>query len=32
LEGEWNLDILSQEGFDKVKEIIADITTASAAL
>lgn len=32
LEGEWNLDILSQEGFDKMKEIVADITTAAAAL
>ena len=32
LEGEWNLDILSQEGFDKMKEIVVDITTATAAL
>ncbi|KZT22800.1 hypothetical protein NEOLEDRAFT_1096965 [Neolentinus lepideus HHB14362 ss-1] len=27
LEGEWDLDILSQGGFDKMKEIIADITS-----
>jgi hypothetical protein len=32
LEGEWNMDILSQEGFNKMKEIVADITTAMAAL
>ena len=32
LEDEWNLDILSQEGFDKMKEIVTDITTVAAAL
>ncbi|KAK0449326.1 hypothetical protein EV421DRAFT_1410337 [Armillaria borealis] len=30
LEGEWDLDILSQEGFNKMKEIVTDILTASA--
>lgn len=25
LAGEWNIDILSQEGFQKVKEVVADI-------
>ena len=32
LEGEWGLDILSQDGFDRMKEIVVDITTAVAAL
>jgi len=32
LKGEWDLDILSQEGFDRMKEIVADITTAATAL
>jgi len=27
LAGQWNLDILSQEGFDRVKEIVTDILT-----
>ena len=27
LAGQWNLNILSQEGFDKVKEIVTDILT-----
>ncbi len=31
LEGAWNLDILSQEGFDKMKEIVGDIMAESAA-
>ncbi|KAK0449377.1 hypothetical protein EV421DRAFT_1411445 [Armillaria borealis] len=30
LEGEWDLDILSQEGFNKMKGIVTDILTASA--
>lgn len=25
LAGEWNLDVLSRDGFDKMKEIVADI-------
>ena len=25
LKGAWNIDILSQEGFDKIKEIVKDI-------
>ena len=32
LKGEWDLDILSQEGFNKMKEIVGDIMTATAAL
>jgi hypothetical protein len=32
LQGGWDLDILSQEGFNKMKEIVADITAATAAL
>jgi hypothetical protein len=32
LQSEWNLDILSQEGFDKMKEIVANIIAASVAL
>jgi len=32
LEGEWNLDVLSQEGINKMKEIVVDITTTTAAL
>ena len=31
LEGAWNIDILSQEGFDKMKEIVGDITGNVAA-
>ena len=30
LEGAWNIDILSQEGFDKMKEIVEDITSNAA--
>ncbi|KAK0220391.1 hypothetical protein IW262DRAFT_1384291 [Armillaria fumosa] len=30
LEGQWDLDILSQEGFNKMKEIVTDILAASA--
>ena len=29
LEGEWDLDLLSQEGFDKMKEIIVDTSRSS---
>ena len=32
LKGEWDLDILSQEGFNKMKEIVTDIMTAAAVL
>ncbi|KAF9018085.1 hypothetical protein BDZ89DRAFT_1074220 [Hymenopellis radicata] len=32
LEGAWNIDIRSQEGFDKMKEIMADIFENAAAL
>jgi len=32
LEVEWDLDIRSQDGFDQMKEIVADITAATAAL
>ena len=32
LKGEWDLDILSQEGFDRMKEIVADSTIAATAL
>lgn len=32
LEGAWNIDILSQEGFAKMKEILEDIVTSVAAL
>ena len=32
LAGQWSLDILSMEGFNKMKEIVADITTAVDAL
>ena len=32
LKGEWDLDILSQEGFNKMKEIVMDIMTAAAVL
>ncbi|KAF9477780.1 hypothetical protein BDN70DRAFT_861334 [Pholiota conissans] len=32
LKEEWNMDILSQKGFDKMKEIVEDINIASAAL
>lgn len=31
LEGEWDLEILSKEGFDKMKEIVLDIMQAQAA-
>ncbi len=30
LEGEWSLDILSQEGFAKMKEIVTDIMQSNA--
>ena len=32
LEGAWNIDILSQEGFAKMKEIVGDIVENAAAL
>ena len=32
LEGGWNIDILSQEGFEKMKEIVGDIVGSVAAL
>ena len=32
LEGAWNIDILSQEGFTKMKEIVGDILDNVAAL
>ena len=32
LEGAWNIDILSDEGFTKMKEIVGDIVTNSLAL
>ncbi|KAK2467505.1 hypothetical protein APHAL10511_000360 [Amanita phalloides] len=32
LEGAWNIDILSQEGFDKMKEIVEDIVGSAAML
>ena len=32
LEGEWNLDILSQEGFNRMKEVVRDIMAAISAL
>ncbi|KAF9018082.1 hypothetical protein BDZ89DRAFT_1140239 [Hymenopellis radicata] len=32
LAGAWNIDILSQEGFDKMKEIQGDIAESAAAL
>ena len=32
LEGAWNIDILSQEGFAKMKEIVGDIVDKAAAL
>lgn len=32
LEGEWDLDILSPEGFEKIKEIVTDIEAGVAAL
>ena len=32
LAGQWSLDILSMEGFNKMKEIVADITTTVDAL
>ncbi|KAF9477781.1 hypothetical protein BDN70DRAFT_880799 [Pholiota conissans] len=30
LKDEWNMDILSQEGFDKMKKIVEDIAAAAA--
>ena len=32
LEGAWDIDILSPEGFNKMKEIIMDVLAAAAAL
>jgi len=32
LEGTWNIDIMSPEGFNKMKEIVTDILAATAAL
>ncbi|KIL60254.1 hypothetical protein M378DRAFT_168267 [Amanita muscaria Koide BX008] len=32
LEGGWNIDILSQEGFNKMKEIVKEIIRNAAAL
>src|SRR5258708_7632743 len=32
LEGAWDIDILSPEGFNKMKEIITDVLAAAAAL
>ena len=32
VEGAWNIDILSQEGFDKMKEIVEDIVGGEAVL
>ena len=32
LAGSWSMDILSQEGFDKMKEIVNDILVSVAAL
>ena len=32
LEGAWDIDILSPEGFNKLKEIITDVLAAAAAL
>ncbi|KAF8553709.1 hypothetical protein OG21DRAFT_1509824 [Imleria badia] len=32
LEGAWNIDILSEEGFAKIKEIVADIIGNAATL
>ena len=32
LEGAWNIDILSDEGFTKMKEIVGDIVANAAAL
>ncbi|KIL55291.1 hypothetical protein M378DRAFT_173746 [Amanita muscaria Koide BX008] len=32
LEGGWNIDILSQEGFNKMKEIVEEIIRSAAAL
>jgi len=29
LAGEWNIDILSQEGFEKMKEVVNDIVTST---
>lgn len=31
LEGAWNIDILSQEGFTKMKEVIRDSISSTAA-
>ncbi|KAG9042522.1 hypothetical protein FS837_010756 [Tulasnella sp. UAMH 9824] len=30
--GEWSLDVLSQEGFDKIKDIVADILAETGNL
>ncbi len=32
LEGKWDIDILSPEGFNKIKEIITDVVAAAAVL
>jgi hypothetical protein len=32
LEGAWNIDILSQEGFAKMKEIVGDIVGSAAVV
>jgi len=32
LEGKWDIDILSPEGFNKMKEIITDVVAAAAVL